>query len=244
MWTNATPARRRGATPTRAAFVLAWREALSEAILDAPDNPRPDWGEGPNQPYFTGKLDRDGYAALMLHAAHAMRLDIGRPEEVPDVWQEDEAYKASTGENLNGSPCGYFMAPKLCLPGDFLLLFQCTELRGQEVVVGSTEALLVNLHGLNEQTFPPAPKLPPAGSPAKSRRPRTASRPTPATALESSSTSPRRPSRTGSRSSSTTRYPKTVRDVACEALETRVIHNMLWIHRQERWISGTGVTNP
>jgi hypothetical protein len=37
--------------------------------------------------------------------------------------------------------------------GGFLFLFQCTELRGQEVVVGSTGALLANLHGLNKRTF-------------------------------------------------------------------------------------------
>ena len=138
--------------------VLAWREALNEAILPAPDDPKLDWDEGADRPYFTDKPDWDGYAALMLHAAHAIRPDIDRPTQVPDDWREDEAYKASTGENLNGSPCGYIMAPELWLPGDFLFLFGCTELRGREVVVGSTEALLSNLHGLNERTFRATPK--------------------------------------------------------------------------------------
>ena len=137
--------------------VLAWREALNEAILDTPDVPKLDWNEGAEKPYFTDKPDWDGYAAFMLHAAHAIRPDIGRPTEVPDDWQGDEAYRSCTGENLDGSPCGYIMAPELWLPGDFLFLFQCTELRGQEVVVGSTEALLANLHGLNERTFRASP---------------------------------------------------------------------------------------
>lgn len=139
--------------PKEGRDVLAWREALNEAILDAPGNPRLDWDEGVNRPYFTARLGWNGYAALMLHAAHAIRPEIGRPEAVPEDWREDEAYKASTGENLSGSPCGYVMAPELWLPGDFLFLFQCTELRGHEVVVGSTGALLANLHGLNERTF-------------------------------------------------------------------------------------------
>ena len=138
--------------------VLAWREALNEAILDAPGSPRLDWDEGAQRPYFTDKPDWEGYAALMLHAAHAIRPDIGRPEEVPENWREDEAYRASTGENLDGSPCGYVMAPELWLPGDFLFLFGCNELRGQHVVVGSTEALLSNLHGLNERTFRAGPE--------------------------------------------------------------------------------------
>lgn len=136
--------------------VLAWRGALNEAILqdlDASNAPKLDWNEGADQPYFTGKPDWDGYAALMLHAAHAIRPDIGRPEGVPGDWRNDQAYKASTGENLDDSPCGYIMAPELWLPGEFLFLFRCTELRGHEVIVGSTEALLANLHGLNERTF-------------------------------------------------------------------------------------------
>ncbi|MDP9427096.1 MAG: hypothetical protein M3P37_13995 [Actinomycetota bacterium] len=86
-------------------------------VLASPGNPRLDWDERVTRPYFTDKPDCNGYAALMLHAAHAMRPDLGRPEAVPEDWREDEAYKASTGENLNGSPCSYVMAPELWLPG-------------------------------------------------------------------------------------------------------------------------------
>ena len=112
---------------------------------------------------------------------------------MPEGLQEAEAYKASAGENLNGSPCGYIMASELCLPGDFLFLFQCTQLRGQEVVVGSTEALLANLHNLNERTFRARPRTAARWLSGGWKRPRTTSRPTPAAASPSSSTSPKRP---------------------------------------------------
>lgn len=132
----------------------------------------------------------------MLHAAHAIRPDIGRPTEVPDDWQEDEAYRSCTCENPNGSPCGYIMAPELWLPGDFLFFFQCMELRGQEVVVVVLDlAEAAVAHGLP---------------------------------LKLDYSEPGR----------------TARNIADEALVTGVIHNMLWIQGEERWISGTGVTTP
>ncbi len=42
--------------PKEGRDVLAWREALNEAILDSPGNPRLDWDEGVNRTYFTAKL--------------------------------------------------------------------------------------------------------------------------------------------------------------------------------------------
>ena len=47
--------------------VLARREALNEAITDAPDDPLLDWDEGTEKPYFTGKPAWDVYAALVPH---------------------------------------------------------------------------------------------------------------------------------------------------------------------------------
>ncbi|MBA3423580.1 MAG: hypothetical protein ACR2HO_00320 [Rubrobacteraceae bacterium] len=64
--------------------VLAWRKALEETISDASDPLRLDWDESSGKPYFTDKPDWEGYAALMLHAAYAMRPDMEPPEEVPD----------------------------------------------------------------------------------------------------------------------------------------------------------------
>lgn len=89
----------------------------------------------------------------MLHATQGPCARISRSEEVPDDWREDEAYRSSTGENPKGSPCGYIMVPELWLRGEFLSLFNYMELRGQKVVMGATETLLANLHGLNERTF-------------------------------------------------------------------------------------------
>ncbi|MBA3423579.1 MAG: hypothetical protein ACR2HO_00325 [Rubrobacteraceae bacterium] len=50
------------------------------------------------------------------------------------------------------------MFPELLLPGDFTFLFLHEDLRGQEVVVGATETLRANLHGLNENTFRAGPE--------------------------------------------------------------------------------------
>ena len=51
----------------------------------------------PAPPLFRTQARLPGPAALMLHA---MCPNIGRPEEVPDGWRGNEAYRACTGENL------------------------------------------------------------------------------------------------------------------------------------------------
>lgn len=139
--------------------VLDWRKALEETLSDAPGPPSLDWDESPERPYFTDKPDWEGYAALVLHAAYAMRPDVEPPEEVPDDWRNDPAYLAAMEGDLENNHCSFIMLPELWLPGDFTFLFMHEELRGQEVVIGATGPLLANLHGLNEHTFRAGPEV-------------------------------------------------------------------------------------
>jgi hypothetical protein len=59
--------------------VLEWRGALAEA-LGAPC----DWAEADAMPYFTDKPGWDGYASLLLLAAHVERPEIPLPEALPE----------------------------------------------------------------------------------------------------------------------------------------------------------------
>ena len=138
--------------------VVAWRDAVKEATADAPDPVRMDWDESPERPYFTEKPDWDGYAALMLHAAYAMRTDVERPENIPEDWRNDPVYLEVMEGGLENNLCSFIMFPELWLPGDFTFLFMHEDLEGSETVIASTEALRANLHGLNDHTFRAEPE--------------------------------------------------------------------------------------
>lgn len=138
--------------------VLAWRSTLEQTYFNAPDSPRLDWDESPERPYFTDKPDWDGYAALMLHAAYAMRPEGERPEDIPDDWRNDPVYLAAMEGGVANNHCSFIMYPELWLPGDFGFLFMHEDLKGREIVLAATEALRANLHGLNGHTFQAEPE--------------------------------------------------------------------------------------
>ena len=103
------------------AGIIAWRAALTNTLGNDLSGAL-DWDESDESLYFTDKPTWDGYAALALLAAHAEHPEFAWPEEVPEHWDQDPAWIASTAE---GSRTRYrqILTPELWLPGAFEFVF-------------------------------------------------------------------------------------------------------------------------
>jgi hypothetical protein len=133
------------------AAVLEWREALANA-LELPLA----WPEDDDVPYFTDKPDWSGYGALLLFAAHQEHPEIPLPQELPKEPFDHPLFKAVTGGGKRGllrrrkepehAPrYASLYGTELWLPVATEAVWTAPFLNGEEVTMGSTEALLADL---------------------------------------------------------------------------------------------------
>jgi len=132
--------------------VLAWRAALSERLGD--NIPAPfDWDETPAAPHFTGRPGWDGWAALVLWAAYAEHPALGRPNSLPDEWENDPALARSNAEGFRSRYSHLVRHVELWLPSLFPFTFDGEDVGGHRVVIGSAPTLRRQLAELNAATW-------------------------------------------------------------------------------------------
>lgn len=132
--------------------VLAWRSALTERLganIPAPLN----WDETPAAPHFTGRPGWDGWAALVLWAAHAEHPLAGRPDTLPDEWENDPALARSNAEGFRSRYSHLVRHVELWLPCLFPFTFDGHDVGGRRVVIGSAPTLRRQLAELNGATW-------------------------------------------------------------------------------------------
>ncbi len=134
------------------AAVLAWRAALSERL--GANIPMPlDWDETPAAPHFTGRPGWDGWAALVLWAAYAEHPVLGRPNTLPDEWENDVALARSNAEGFRSRYSHLVRHVELWLPSSFPFTFDGEDVGGHRVVIGSAPTLQRQLADLNAATW-------------------------------------------------------------------------------------------
>ena len=139
-------------------MVGRWQLALNEVLSEHLHGEPLSWNESDAAPYFTEKLDWNGYGALLLLAAYEENAETSWPEEVPEDWQDDPALGVSSAEEFRWSRYAALLAPELWLPQDFDFIFRFLELRGQEMLMGPSPLLLAQLRYLNNRTFSASPE--------------------------------------------------------------------------------------
>lgn len=156
--------------------VIGWRTILSRELTKRVENVAPipglvgwhpqyirptypllgrslDWEESDETPYFTDKPDWYGYVALLLLAAHAEHPELEQPIQLPDRWTEDAAWRAASEDGFRRAHYRQILQPELWLPCDFDFTLEAEDPSGQDVFVGSSVALLAELHELNRRQF-------------------------------------------------------------------------------------------
>lgn len=132
--------------------VLAWRSALTERLgsnIPAPLN----WDETPAAPHFTGRPGWDGWAALVLWAAHTEHPLVGRPDTLPDEWENDPALAHSNAEGFRSRYSHLVRHVELWLPSPFPFTFDGQDVGGRRAVIGSAPTLRRQLADLNSATW-------------------------------------------------------------------------------------------
>ncbi len=132
--------------------VLAWRAALSKRL--GANIPMPlDWDETPAAPHFTGRPGWDGWAALVLWAAYAEHPGLGRPNSLPDEWENDVALARSNADGFRSRYSHLVRHVELWLPSSFPFTFDGEDVGGHRVVIGSAPMLRRQLADLNAATW-------------------------------------------------------------------------------------------
>jgi hypothetical protein len=124
--------------------VLAWREGLGRWLGDRLAGPL-DWDESGQAPCFTDKPSWDGYGGTLLLAAHDDHPELAVPATVSADWPDDPAYQASTAPGA-GSRYQQLLTPELWLPCSFGFVVRTQDVTGEEIQIGSSVALLHQLH--------------------------------------------------------------------------------------------------
>ncbi len=134
------------------AAVNDWREVMTEGLGTNISEPL-DWDESSEAPHFTDRPHWNGYAALMLLAAHEEHPEIDPPVTVPDEWREDDAYVQSTVRDFSTTEYIQILAAELWLPTRFEFTFKFIDLTGRHICIGSAPEMLGQLKILNERTY-------------------------------------------------------------------------------------------
>jgi hypothetical protein len=132
--------------------ICEWRGIMSSGLGENLNVPL-DWDEDPASPYFTDRPHWDGYAGLLLLAAHEERPELDPPKVVGSDWRDDLAYAAALEEDFNNTEYLHVLAPELWLPCEFPFTFKFMDLTGHEMYIGSLPRLLEQLEMLNERTY-------------------------------------------------------------------------------------------
>ena len=129
------------------ASVVRWRDRLSSWLGDRLAAPL-DWDESGPAPCFTDKPGWDGYGGALLLAAHDEHPELPAPARVSADWPDDPAYQAASAPGA-GSRYHQLLMPELWLPCRFDFTVRTQDLTGEEVELGSSEALLGQLELLS-----------------------------------------------------------------------------------------------
>ncbi|HEV2824508.1 MAG TPA: hypothetical protein VG035_04780 [Actinomycetota bacterium] len=127
--------------------VVRWRDRLSSWLGDRLAAPL-DWDESGPAPCFTDKPGWDGYGGALLLAAHDEHPELPAPARVSADWPDDPAYLAASAPGA-GSRYHQLLTPELWLPCRFDFTVRTQDLTGEEVELGSSEALLGQLELLS-----------------------------------------------------------------------------------------------
>jgi hypothetical protein len=133
--------------------VASWRAYLNERVAGEVSQPL-DWDESAAAPYFTDKPGWDGYACLLLLAAHDEHPELPRPTHATDDWSGDPAWKLISRDDFATSRYTHVVSPSIWLPCEFDRVFPADDIAGEEeVTIGSSVVLLAQLRALNERTY-------------------------------------------------------------------------------------------
>jgi hypothetical protein len=132
--------------------VCDWRDVIAEGLGENLTTPL-DWEENPRAPYYTDRPHWDGYAGLLLLAAHEERPELDPPATITPQWRQDPAYKDVLEADFSNTEYLHVLAPELWLPLDFGFTFRFVDLTGHELFIGSAPRLLAQLRLLNERTY-------------------------------------------------------------------------------------------
>jgi hypothetical protein len=159
-WGGGSPRTRTGSASAQprsiAEDVARWRSYLNEELAGRLPHPL-DWDESETAPYFTDKPAWDGYACLMLLAAHDEHPELPRPTIATDNWTDDPAWELSSRRNFAHTRYASILAPNFWLPGEFDFILPTQDLAGEDIELGSSVALLAQLRELNARTYRGSP---------------------------------------------------------------------------------------
>jgi hypothetical protein len=130
--------------------VANWCEALSIGLQPHGLGPCT-WDEDDSMPYFTDRPSWEGYAALLVWAAHSEHPDLPIPAGVPRSWADDPAYQRSTVRKFK-SRYETLLEPELWLPTTFPFIFEAPTLVSEKGRIGSVFTLKEQLDELHQQT--------------------------------------------------------------------------------------------
>ena len=108
--------------------------------------------DAPQAPYFTDRPAWEGYAGVLLLAAHTECPELPRPEVPTSQWDGDAAYQKVAAQ---GFPSRFpqIYDVQLWLPCRFSFKFKSQDVSGAEVWIGSSLRLLDELTLLDAETF-------------------------------------------------------------------------------------------
>jgi hypothetical protein len=110
------------------------------------------WDEGRDVPYLSERPTWEGYAGVLLCAAHAECPDIPEPEAELRDWTKDDAYKRVSDPGFCSRFPGLYDV-EIWLPYDFTITFRAEDLPGTKRWFGSSVQLLDSLVRLNRERF-------------------------------------------------------------------------------------------
>lgn len=132
--------------------ILAWRAALNERLRENLSAPL-DWEESPKGPSFRAWPGWGGIAALVLWAAYAEHPAIRRLAVLRDGWENDPALVRSRAQGFRSRYSHLVRNVELWLPGPFDVTFECEDVVGHRITIGSVPSLQRQLDDLNTTTW-------------------------------------------------------------------------------------------
>jgi hypothetical protein len=131
--------------------VVTWRRSLEMGLKQHLTDGL-SWSEEPDAPYFTDRPAYDGYAGLVLLAAHSERPEFPLSEQAVSQWQEDDAFRAVTLPDFKSRFSAVYDV-EIWLPSRFSFKFKAPDVAGATVWFGSSVSLYEQLRHLDEETY-------------------------------------------------------------------------------------------
>ena len=131
--------------------VLTWRKSLEMGLKQHLADGL-SWSEESDAPYFTDRPAYDGYAGLVLLAAHTERPEFPLPDQAVSQWQEDDAFRAVTAKDFKSRFSAVYDV-EIWLPSRFPFKFKVPDVAGATVWFGSSVSLCEQLQRLDDETY-------------------------------------------------------------------------------------------